>query len=118
MAHRDDHQAALARAAALTRELTRERKRAIAAERRAVAAERRATAAEQARVPQRTPVQRLADRSQVGEPRGGGGGAYVLLVLLLVLLASIGIVVGVLHVVREPARDAPAASGPPPGPAR
>jgi hypothetical protein len=46
MAHRDDHDAALARAAALSRDLRRAQAEAAAAEARAAAAESRAAAAE------------------------------------------------------------------------
>ena len=104
MAHRDDHQAALARAAALERDLRRERKRAATAERRAATAEQRAATAEQRAATlstqARTPIQRLAERSLPGDPPATPSGAYVLFVLLLILSVSVAAVVGALWLVR------------------
>ena len=99
MAHRDDHAAALARAAALERDLKRARTRADRAERRATDAERRATDAERratavaAQEPRVIATPAPAACSYYDDRPGGG---VVFVYLLLILMASIGAVVGVL----------------------
>ena len=92
MAHRDDHAAALARAAALERDLKRARTRADRAERRATDAERRATAVA-AQEPRVIATPAPAACSYYDDRPGGG---VVFVYLLLILMASIGAVVGVL----------------------
>ena len=84
MAHRDDHQAALQRVDALTRELKRERARTAAAERRAKAAEEEAARLQQL---VKTPIEHLADRSEAGAPSP----TAIISVFVLVVMAAAAI---------------------------
>lgn len=69
MAHRDDHHAALARAAALERDLKRARKEAQRAERRASDAERRAVEAERRAAEAAAQAPRVIDAPPPPPPR-------------------------------------------------
>ena len=105
MAHRDDHAATLARAAALERDLKRARGRADRAERQAKEAERRTKDAERratdaerwatavaTQVPQATEAELTATPAADEDHRPDGG--VVFIHLLLILAASVGAVLG------------------------
>jgi hypothetical protein len=105
MAHRDDHAATLARAAALERDLKRARVRAERAERQAKEAERRTKDAERratdaerwatavaTQVPQATEAELTATPAADEDHRPDGG--VVFIHLLLILAASVGAVLG------------------------
>lgn len=99
MVHRNDHAAALERAAALDRELKRARTRADRADRRAAEAERRAGDAErraQQRAAEPVPTGPRSPAPVACDYYGDRGGGVAFFWLLLILAVSIGAVVGAL----------------------